>query len=86
MSETVTVRDLRNHSAEVLARVADGESLIVTKDGAPVAQVVPLPRRRLSTAEVQRRFAALPPVDHTAMRAEIDDLIAPDLPSGEDLG
>ena len=86
MGETVTVRDLRNHSAEVLARVSHGESLIVTKDGTPVAQVTPLPRRRLSTAEVQRRFAALPPVDHEAMRAEIDELVAPDLPSGEHLG
>jgi len=86
MGETVSVRDLRNRSAEVLTRVAHGESLIVTKDGAPVAQVVPLPRRRLSTAEVQRRFAALPPVDHATMRTEIDELISPELPSVEGLG
>ncbi|MFT4258160.1 type II toxin-antitoxin system Phd/YefM family antitoxin [Microbacterium sp.] len=86
MGETVSVRDLRNNSAEVLARVTHGESLIVTRDGAPVAQVVPLPRRRLSTAEILRRFEALPPVDHATMRAEIDQLITPELPADEDLG
>jgi len=83
MTKQVTVRELRNNSADVLARVSHGESLTVTKDGTPVAQVVPLPRRRLSTAEVLRRFAALPPIDHVAMRAEIDELIAPELPTGD---
>ena len=33
--DRVTIRDLRNRSADVLARVAQGESLTVTKDGAP---------------------------------------------------
>jgi len=36
---TVPIRDLRNNSADVMARVARGESLTVTRDGAPVATV-----------------------------------------------
>ena len=36
---TVTVRQLRNESADVLARVGAGESLTVTRDGDPVAAI-----------------------------------------------
>lgn len=42
----VTIRELRNHGGDVLARVARGETLTVTRDGEPVAQVSPLPAGR----------------------------------------
>jgi len=41
----VSVRDLRNHTAEVLRRVEVGERIQVTVDRRPVAELVPLPRR-----------------------------------------
>jgi prevent-host-death family protein len=45
MSE-VPLRELRNHTSEVLRRVEDGESLTVTVSGRPVARLVPLQRRK----------------------------------------
>ena len=39
---TISHRELRNDSAEVLRRVAAGESLTVTNRGEPVARMVPL--------------------------------------------
>jgi prevent-host-death family protein len=39
----VTVRDLRNHGGRVLERVVGGESVTVTLDGRPVAELRPLP-------------------------------------------
>jgi len=45
MSDEVSVRELRNHTAEVLRRVEAGEHLRVTVDRRPVAQLVPLPDR-----------------------------------------
>jgi prevent-host-death family protein len=42
---TVSVRDLRNHTADVLRRVEDGERIQITVDRRPVAELVPLPRR-----------------------------------------
>jgi prevent-host-death family protein len=45
MSEEVSVRELRNHTAEVLRRVEAGERLRVTVDRRPVAELVPLPSR-----------------------------------------
>jgi prevent-host-death family protein len=44
----VSVRDLRNHASEVLRRVEAGEHLRVTVDRRPVADLVPLPRKRLA--------------------------------------
>jgi len=42
----VSVRDLRNHTAEVLRRVEAGERLRVTVDRRPVAELAPLPTRQ----------------------------------------
>lgn len=45
MGEDVSVRELRNHTAEVLRRVEAGERLRVTVDRRPVAELAPLPQR-----------------------------------------
>lgn len=42
----IALRDLRNDTSGVLRRVEDGERLTVTVSGRPVAQLVPLQRRR----------------------------------------
>jgi prevent-host-death family protein len=52
----VSVRDLRNHTADVLRRVEDGERIQVTVDRRPVAELVPLPRR--TTWVPRERLAA----------------------------
>ncbi len=54
MSDEVSVRQLRKQTAEVLRRVEAGESLRVTVDRRPVADLVPLPSR---AAWVPRRRA-----------------------------
>jgi prevent-host-death family protein len=38
---TAASRDLRNHTAEVLARVAEGDRVTITVNGSPVAELVP---------------------------------------------
>jgi prevent-host-death family protein len=50
----VSVRELRNRTAEVLRRVEGGERVRVTVDRRPVAELIPLPRRAawLSRARV----------------------------------
>ena len=44
----IASRELRNHTAGILRRVEGGESLTVTSNGRPVAQLVPIPRARRS--------------------------------------
>ena len=77
--ESVSVRDLRNSGGEVLHRVEHGESLVVTRDGRPVAELRPLPRASASPAELIARRRHLPPVDPAALRADLDALIEPGL-------
>lgn len=45
MADEVSVRQLRNHTADVLRRVEAGERLRVTVDRRPVAELSPLPTR-----------------------------------------
>jgi prevent-host-death family protein len=68
----VTVRDLRNNGGRVLERVVNGESLTVTLDGRPVAELRPLPGRALPAATLIARWRRLPPIDVAAFRADLD--------------
>lgn len=57
---TVATRDLRNNTADVLHRVQAGEEIVITVNGKPVAQLIPLSpstRRWLPRAELSRRLA-----------------------------
>ena len=75
MSQTVSIRELRNHGGDVLAEVERGESVIVTRDGRPVAELRPLPRRGVSAAALIARRRHLPDVDTARLRADIDATI-----------
>jgi prevent-host-death family protein len=77
--ESVSVRDLRNKGGEVLDRVERGERVIVTRDGHPVAELRPLPRRSARTAELVERRKPLPPVDDVALKRDIDAVLDPSL-------
>ena len=70
--DNVTVRDLRNNGGRVLERVANGESLTVTMDGRPIAELRPLPGRALPVATLLARWRRLPAVDPAELRADID--------------
>lgn len=73
----VSVRDLRNDGGRVLDRVERGEIITITRNGRPVAELRPLPRRARSLAELDRRFAGMPAMDESAFRRDIDALIDP---------
>lgn len=75
----VTIRDLRNRGGHILDRVSRGESLTVTRDGDPVAELRPLPRKPLSAQELVRRWKHLPSVDAAKLRADMDRIIDPSL-------
>lgn len=76
---SVSVRELRNHGGEVLDRVARGESLIVTRDGAEVAELVPRRRASRTNAELVAARRALPRMNVARLRADIDRVLDPHL-------
>lgn len=70
----IPLRELRNHTSEVLRRVEDGEQLVVTVNGRGVAQIVPLPRR-------PRFLPAAQLLAHPAdpgLQADLDELLGDD--------
>ncbi len=70
----VGVRDLRNHTGQVIDAVRGGERVILTVHGEPVADIVPHERRArwLSGPELRAQLAyrAADP----ALRHELDEL------------
>ena len=42
--KSVGVRELRQSASELLRRVAEGESIVITDRGTPIARLVPLAR------------------------------------------
>jgi prevent-host-death family protein len=77
--DRVTIRDLRNHGGRVIDRVVAGEELIVTRSGAPVAELRPVGRSPLRAEALLARWHRLPPVDPQLLRDDIDRLIDPSL-------
>lgn len=73
--DSVSVRDLRNNGADVIARVRAGETLTVTRDGEPVALLSPLPRAPLGKDALIERHRNLPPMDHAALRRDLDAVV-----------
>ena len=70
-----TVRDLRNQGGHVLERVLSGEQVTITRDGKPVARLVPVGRQRLTADVLVERFRRLPAVDPARLRKDVDAVV-----------
>lgn len=84
MSREITQRELRNHSGEIMRDLDDGETFVVTRNGVPVGELLPLRRHRFVAAETAvAMFRAAPPVDYERFRADLDTAVSQDpLPRG----
>lgn len=76
MAETIGQRELRNDNAEIIRRVLVGESFVITRNGVPVADLIPHqkmrePQRWLTLGEIQARFKQMRPVDAEAWKHDI---------------
>jgi antitoxin (DNA-binding transcriptional repressor) of toxin-antitoxin stability system len=69
----VTVQDLKDNGGRMLERVVNGESLTVTLDGRPIAELRPLPGRALPAATLIARWRRLPPIAVAAFRADLGE-------------
>lgn len=59
--------------------VEGGDTLIVSRNGVPVAELRPIPRRALvATAELKQAWADGSQLSYAAMRAEMDELFGED--------
>ncbi|MCE7868801.1 type II toxin-antitoxin system prevent-host-death family antitoxin [bacterium CPR1] len=76
MNKTITQRELRNNSGAVLREVQAGQTMIVTRNGMPVAELRPVPGRRFvpraAIAEAARRA---PRIDAARLRSDLDAVV-----------
>jgi prevent-host-death family protein len=69
----ITQRQLRNESGEIMRDLDRGESFVVTRNGTPVGELVPIRRRRFVPAEVAiAAFSGVGHIDHKRFRADVD--------------
>ncbi len=75
-SREITQRELRNDSGQILRQVQAGARFVVTRNGAPVAELHPLGRRSfIPTSEVLELFAGAEPLDAERFLADLDDVV-----------
>ena len=76
MKRTITQRELRNDSGAILREVQGGQTITVTRNGVPVAELRAVPQRRFVLraviAEAARRA---PRVDFDRLRVELDAVV-----------
>ena len=78
----ITQRELRNDSAAVLREVQAGQTLVITRNGVPVAELRPVPPRRfVPRAAITATAQRAPRVDLERFRTDLD-AIADQSPDG----
>lgn len=73
----MTIRELRNRGGAVIDRLGPGETVTVTRDGEPVAELRRLGHRPLSSRELIERFKNVPRIDYDELRADLDAIVDP---------
>lgn len=76
---SITQRELRNESGEIMRALDRGEAFVVTRNGVPVGELTPVRPRRFVPAEaLLAAFAGAPAVDGERFRADVDALLDQD--------
>lgn len=79
MSRRITQRELRNESGRIMRALDKGQSFVVTRNGVPVGELIPLRRRQFVPAETAVAvFAGAPRVAPARFRKDVDSLISQD--------
>jgi prevent-host-death family protein len=79
MLREITQRELRNDSGEIMRALDRGESFLVTRNGVPVGELIPLRRRRFVPAEVVvGAFAGASRIDASRFRTDVDSMLDQD--------
>lgn len=74
-TSTISQRQLRNDSGDIMRRLDEGESFVVTRNGVPVGELTPMRRHRFISADAAvALYKAAPSVDLDRFRADLDAL------------
>jgi len=75
-NKTITQRELRNDSGAVLREVQAGRTIVVTRNGVPVAELRPIPPRRFAPrAAIADAARRAPRIDAGRLRADLEKIV-----------
>ena len=75
MTRTISQRELRNDSGEVMRALDRGEDFIVTRNGVPVGELRPARRRFVSRELLLEAFRTTPVIDPERFREDLDRVV-----------
>lgn len=76
MAREITQRELRNGSGDIMRALDRGEAFVVTRNGVPVGELLPLRARQFVAADaVLAAFAGAPAIAAARFRADIDAVL-----------
>jgi len=79
MSRRITQRELRNDSGRILRALDRGKTFIITRNGVPVGELIPLRGRTFVPADVAvAAFVGSPRIRFKRFRQDVDRLIDQD--------
>lgn len=77
MGREITQRELRNESGEIMRALDRGEAFVVTRNGVPVGELIPVRDRTFVRAErAIAAFAGAPRVNLKQFRNDVDALVS----------
>ena len=79
MSRTISQRELRNESGEIMRALDRGEDFIVTRNGIPVGELRPARRRFVTRDLLLAAFRTAPAIDPERFRADVDGVADQDI-------
>ena len=79
MSRRITHRELRNDSGRILRALDRGKTFVITRNGVPVGELIPLRGRTFVPADVAvATFVGSPRIRFKRFRRDVDGLIDQD--------
>jgi prevent-host-death family protein len=79
MTRTITQREFRNDSGEIMRALDRGEDFIVTRNGVPVGELRPARRRFVARELLLEAFRSSPQLDEQRLREELDEVVDQDV-------
>jgi antitoxin (DNA-binding transcriptional repressor) of toxin-antitoxin stability system len=79
MSRRITQRELRNESGRIMRALDKGKAFIVTRNGVPVGELIPLRQRVFVPTDVAlTAFAGAPRIQVGRFRKDVDAVLDQD--------
>ena len=76
MSQRITQRELRNHGGRLMRALDKGKAFVVTRNGVPVGELIPVRQRLFVPADAAlAAFAGAPRLRSSRFRKDLDAVI-----------